>query len=59
MLPVKYEGVRVIIDVREMVKQGIHPRNEIIETVQMAGKGTVFEIHLPHPGRPLIAALWI
>lgn len=56
MLEVKKEGIRMIIDVREMVKKGLHPRQEIINAVQNAPKGTVFEIHLPHPGQPLVAA---
>lgn len=57
MIEVKQEGVRLIIDVREMVKKGMHPRKEIIDTVVQAAKGTIFEIHLPHPGQPLVASL--
>ncbi len=57
MFQVKQEGVRMIIDVREMVKRGMHPRKEIIDCVRNASKGTIFEIHLPHPGQPLISAI--
>jgi hypothetical protein len=57
MLDVKIDGLRSIIDVREMVKQGMHPRNEIINYVTEAQKGTMIEIHLPHPGQPLVTAL--
>ncbi len=57
MLQVKQEGVRMIIDVREMVKKGMHPRKEIMETISQAAQGTVFEIHLPHPGQPLVSSL--
>ncbi len=57
MLQVKQDGIRMIIDVREMIKKGMHPRNEIIETIRQSAKGTVFEIHLPHAAQPLVAAI--
>jgi hypothetical protein len=57
MLDVKQEGIRMIIDVREMIKTGMHPKREILETIQNAAKGTVFEIHLPHAAQPLVAAI--
>jgi hypothetical protein len=57
MFEVKQEGARIIIDVREMVKKGMHPRKEIMDTVLQAAKGSIFEIHLPHPGQPLVASL--
>lgn len=56
MLQIKQDGIRMIIDVREMMKKGQHPRNEIIDSVRNAPKGTMFEIHLPHPGQPLVVA---
>lgn len=46
---------KAIIDVREMVLRGEHPRKEIIDFVKSAPVGTVIEIHLPHRGEPLAA----
>jgi hypothetical protein len=57
MLNVIKDGVRIIIDVRELIKAGIHPRNDIIQYIKEAEKGTMIEIHLPHPAPPLTAAL--
>lgn len=57
MLDVKIDGQRAIIDVRERVKKGEHPKNEIFEYVKQAPVGTIFEIHMPHKGEPLIAGL--
>lgn len=49
------EGKRAVIDVRERVLRGEHPRKEIIDFVKKAPVGTIFEIHIPHRGEPLIA----
>lgn len=57
MLNVKHEGNKAIIDVREKILAGEHPRNEILEYVQTAPEGTVFEIHLPKRAEPLVNAL--
>lgn len=57
MIDVQREGSKVIIDARELIKQGIHPRNEIIEFIKGAEVGTIIEVHLPLPGQPLIAAV--
>jgi len=57
MLDVKLEGNKVIIDVRERILKGEHPRNEILEYVKKAQNGTIFEIHLPLRAQPLINAL--
>jgi hypothetical protein len=57
MLNVQREGTKAIIDVRELIKQGIHPRGEIIEFIKEAELGTIIEIHLPLPGQPLVAAV--
>jgi hypothetical protein len=57
MLNVQREGTKAIIDARELIKQGIHPRGEIIEFIKEAALGTIIEIHLPLPGQPLVAAL--
>ena len=57
MLDVKKDGLRIIIDVRENIKKGEHPRNEIIDYVKEVEKGSMIEIHLPHPAPPLTALL--
>lgn len=57
MLNVQREGKKAIIDARELIKQGIHPRGEIIEFIKEAELGTIIEIHLPLPGQPLVAAV--
>jgi hypothetical protein len=57
MLDVQQEGNRMIIDVRERILRGEHPRTEITKAVKEAPVGTVFEIHLPHRAEPLLSAL--
>lgn len=57
MLNIQREGSKAIIDARELIKQGIHPRNEIIKFIKEAEIGTIIEVHLPLPGQPLVAAL--
>jgi hypothetical protein len=49
------EGQRAVIDIRERVLKGEHPRREILNFVKTAPVGTIFEIHLPHRGEPLVA----
>ena len=49
------EGKKAVIDIRERVLKGEHPRREIINFVKGAPVGTIFEIHLPHRGEPLVA----
>lgn len=48
---------RAVIDVRERIAKGEHPRREILNFIKSAPIGTIFEIHLPHRGEPLIATL--
>lgn len=57
MLNIEREGSRAIIDARDLIKQGIHPRGQIIEFIKEAEVGTIIEIHLPLPGQPLVAAV--
>jgi len=57
MLEVKYNGEVAVLDVRERVLRGEHPKQEILQFVQEAKQGTVIEIHLPHKAEPLVAAL--
>lgn len=49
------ENQRAVIDIRERVLKGEHPRREIINFVKSAPVGTIIEIHLPHRGEPLVA----
>ncbi|KPV42630.1 DUF2249 domain-containing protein [Alicyclobacillus ferrooxydans] len=57
LLDVTTDGPRLIIDARTAIRQGRHPRAEILTLVQDAPPGTLCEIHLPHRPEPLIAAL--
>ncbi|MED4202420.1 amino acid decarboxylase [Neobacillus mesonae] len=51
------EGKRLVIDVRERIAKGEHPRREILNAIKSAPVGTIFEIHLPHRAEPLVANL--
>lgn len=51
------DGRRIIMDVREKIAKGEHPRREILNTVKSAPVGSIFEIHLPFRAEPLIANL--
>jgi hypothetical protein len=57
MLDTKVQGNVAIIDVREKVLRGEHPKNEVLEYVQKAKEVSRFEIHLPLKGEPLVALL--
>ncbi|OZU88965.1 amino acid decarboxylase [Virgibacillus indicus] len=57
MLDVKFEGKKAVIDVRERILNGEHPRNEIFEYVKQASIGTIFEIHVPKRAQPLVNGL--
>ena len=48
---------KAVMDIRERIAKGEHPRREILNFVKAAPVGTIFEIHLPHRGEPLIASL--
>lgn len=48
---------KAILDVRERIAKGEHPRREILNFIKCAPIGTIFEIHLPHRGEPLIATI--
>jgi hypothetical protein len=51
------EGKRAVMDIRERIAKGEHPRREILNFINEAPVGTIFEIHLPHRGEPLISNL--
>lgn len=57
MLPVQMDGQRAIIDLREAILEGQHPRFEVFEYVKKAEVGTIFEIHTPRIPKPLIKGL--
>lgn len=57
MLPVQMDGQRAIIDLREAILEGQHPRFEVFEYVKKADVGTIFEIHTPRIPKPLIKGL--
>ena len=50
---------KAVMDIRERIAKGEHPRREIINFVKAAPIGTLFEIHLPHRGEPLIGTFAI
>ncbi|MGX6444779.1 amino acid decarboxylase [Neobacillus sp. K501] len=50
------EEKRAILDIRERVLKGAHPRREILDFVKSSPIGTIFEIHLPHRAEPLVAS---
>lgn len=56
MLNFQIEEKRAILDIRERVLKGEHPRREILDFVKSSPIGTIFEIHLPHRAEPLVAS---
>ncbi|HEY2420849.1 MAG TPA: amino acid decarboxylase [Neobacillus sp.] len=48
---------KAVMDIRDRIARGEHPRREIMNFIKSAPVGTIFEIHLPHRGEPLIASL--
>lgn len=57
MLDVQHQGNVAVIDLRERILSGQHPKQEVVEYVKNAKKGTIIELHLPHPAKPLALAL--
>ena len=57
MLNVEMDGKRAIMDLREQILAGEHPRNEVFEYVKKSDVGTIFEIHTPRVPKPLIKGL--
>lgn len=51
------DGKRAIIDLRQIILDGQHPRFEVFEYVKKADVGTTFEIHTPRVPKPLIKGL--
>lgn len=57
LLNVQLDGKRAIIDVRELIKHGGHPRFAIFDYVREAPVNTVVEVHVPRYAKPLIKGL--
>jgi hypothetical protein len=57
LLTIQKEDSHLVIDAREAIRSGHHPRHEILTLVKDAPAGTLCEIHVPHRTQPLIAAL--
>lgn len=57
MLEVEYRNKVAVIDLRERINRGEHPKREVLEFVQEAQLGTVIELHVPHPAKPLVLGL--
>ncbi len=57
MMDVTHEDHLLTIDARNTIRQGHHPRQEIVSLIKDAPGGTVCEVHVPHRTGPLIAAL--
>lgn len=57
LINVYIDGKRAIIDLRQIILDGQHPRFEVFEYVKKADVGTTFEIHTPRVPKPLIKGL--
>lgn len=57
MLEPVYNGHVVTLDVRPQMLRGEHPKNEIVQFVREAQRGTIVELHMLWAAPPLVAAL--
>ncbi len=57
MLEATYNGNVATIDVRPHMRRGEHPKNEIVQFVREAKRGTIVELHMLWAAPPLVAAL--
>ena len=57
MLQIQREESHLVIDARNAIRKGHHPRYEILTLVKEAPRGTLCEVHVPHQTAPLIVAL--
>ncbi|HJV45143.1 MAG TPA: amino acid decarboxylase [Bacillota bacterium] len=57
MLEINQEGNVLSIDVRPAFHAGMHPKEQILQTIRETSTDLDIEIHLPHPGTPLIPIL--
>jgi len=57
LLQIQRNEGHLVIDARNAIRTGHHPRHEILTLVEEAPSGTLCEVHVPHRTGPLIAAL--
>lgn len=57
MINIQHDGDHAILDIRENIARGEHPKNHIFQFVKEAPIGTIIEIHVPFRAEPLINAL--
>lgn len=57
MLDVTIDGREATIDVREIIKDGAHPRFAIFDYVKEAPVHMIFHIHVPRRAKPLVDGL--
>ncbi|SES30731.1 hypothetical protein [Salipaludibacillus aurantiacus] len=50
----KLENGQAEIDVRELVNNGGHPKDDILQYLSSIPKGTITKIHVPHEAEPLV-----
>lgn len=54
MYDIQIDGKRQVIDLREAIKNGAHPRHDMFELIKAAEVGTILEIYTPRRPVPLI-----
>lgn len=57
MFDVKIDGKRSIIDLREIILNGGHPRRKVFQYITNAEVGTILELHTPRYPKPLVKGL--
>lgn len=57
MFDIKIDGKRSIIDLREIILNGGHPRKKVFQYITNAEIGTILEIHTPRYPKPLVKGL--
>lgn len=54
MYDIQKQGNRMIIDLREAILGGAHPRHDMFTLIKEADIGTILEIYTPRYPRPLV-----
>lgn len=57
LLDISRQDSLLVIDARNAIRSGHHPRHQILQLVKDASRGTLCEIHVPHRTGPLISEL--
>lgn len=57
MFEVKLDGKRAIIDLRDIILKGGHPRRKVFQYITDAEIDTILEIHTPRYPKPLVKGL--